>query len=196
MAYPSHRLVLPTFTVQPSFWEKNGNVVLTQKGWTPLLQMFANNTKPSLCVFLYISKLFFWWCCLQGSGLHSSEVVQGMVFKREVEGNITKVKDAKVVVFSCPFDSMATETKVQLNYEYIVQYILRSSNIICFSLFGSCFHKWKSILCFFNSHNFLVNFYQYCLSTRHVCDILVTVIKSHWCLGNGVKHKPCLIQDK
>ena len=37
MAYPSHRLVLPTFTVQPSFWEKMGMWPLTQKGWTPLL---------------------------------------------------------------------------------------------------------------------------------------------------------------
>ncbi|WP_411027201.1 TCP-1/cpn60 chaperonin family protein, partial [Salmonella sp. s54925] len=40
-----------------------------------------------------------------------SEVVQGMVFKREVEGNVTQVKDAKICVFSCPLDSMATETK-------------------------------------------------------------------------------------
>ena len=89
-------------------------------------------------------------------------MVQGMVFKREVEGNITKVKDAKVVVFSCPLDSMATETKVWLNYGYIVQHILRSSNIICSSLFGSRFHKWKSILCFFfNSHNFLLRLSVY-----------------------------------
>ena len=51
-------------------------------------------------------------CDLQGSGIHSSNVIQGMVFKREVEGNITKVVDAKIVVFSCPLDSMATETKV------------------------------------------------------------------------------------
>jgi hypothetical protein len=37
-----------------------------------------------------------------------------MVFKREVEGNITKVPDAKIAVFSCPLDSMATETKVEI----------------------------------------------------------------------------------
>ena len=53
---------------------------------------------------------------LKGSGVHNSEVIQGMVFKREVEGNITKVKDAKIAVFSCPLDSMATETKVSLKY--------------------------------------------------------------------------------
>ncbi|CAB4014706.1 T-complex 1 subunit theta isoform X1, partial [Paramuricea clavata] len=46
-----------------------------------------------------------------GSGVLSSVVIQGMVFKREVEGNITKVQDAKIAVFSCPLDSMATETK-------------------------------------------------------------------------------------
>lgn len=49
----------------------------------------------------------------QGSGIHSSEVVQGMVFKREVEGDIKALKDAKIVAFSCPLDSMATETKVR-----------------------------------------------------------------------------------
>lgn len=46
-----------------------------------------------------------------GSGLHSSEVVQGMVFKREVEGDINSLKNAKIVAFSCPLDAMTTETK-------------------------------------------------------------------------------------
>ncbi|XP_046849515.1 T-complex protein 1 subunit theta-like [Xenia sp. Carnegie-2017] len=46
-----------------------------------------------------------------GSGVSSSHVVQGMVFKREVEGNIGKVENAKIAVFSCPLDSMGTETK-------------------------------------------------------------------------------------
>ena len=36
-----------------------------------------------------------------------------MVFKREVEGDIKALKDAKIVPFSCPLDSMATETKVR-----------------------------------------------------------------------------------
>ena len=36
-----------------------------------------------------------------------------MVFKREVEGDIKALKDAKIVAFSCPLDSMATETKVR-----------------------------------------------------------------------------------
>lgn len=51
--------------------------------------------------------------------MNSSQVIQGMVFKREVEGNITKVEDAKIVVFSCPLDSMATETKV-LCIDYVL----------------------------------------------------------------------------
>lgn len=37
-----------------------------------------------------------------------------MVFKKEAEGDITAVKDAKIAVFSCPFDCMVTETKVDL----------------------------------------------------------------------------------
>jgi len=48
---------------------------------------------------------------IMGSGMYASEIVQGMVFRRAVEGNITKVKDAKMAVFSCALDSMATETK-------------------------------------------------------------------------------------
>ncbi|KAJ7394407.1 T-complex protein 1 subunit theta [Desmophyllum pertusum] len=47
-----------------------------------------------------------------GSGILSSEVISGMVFKREVEGDITALRDAKIVAFSCPLDSMATETKI------------------------------------------------------------------------------------
>ena len=51
-------------------------------------------------------------CLLKGSGIHSSEVVSGMVFKREVEGDVKALRDAKIVAFSCPLDSMNTETKV------------------------------------------------------------------------------------
>lgn len=35
-----------------------------------------------------------------------------MVFKKEAEGDVTSVKDAKIAVYSCPFDGMITETKV------------------------------------------------------------------------------------
>lgn len=48
---------------------------------------------------------------IMGSGLLSSEIVNGMVFKRNVEGDVTKMIDAKICVLSCPLDSMATETK-------------------------------------------------------------------------------------
>uniref|UniRef100_A0A8C9U0Z4 T-complex protein 1 subunit theta n=1 Tax=Scleropages formosus TaxID=113540 RepID=A0A8C9U0Z4_SCLFO len=50
-------------------------------------------------------------CKILGSGLNSSSVLRGMVFKKEAEGDITAVKDAKIAVFSCPFDCMVTETK-------------------------------------------------------------------------------------
>ncbi|XP_059149519.1 T-complex protein 1 subunit theta-like [Physella acuta] len=50
-------------------------------------------------------------CKILGAGILQSTVVQGMVFKRLVEGDVTKVDKAKVVVFSCPLDSMQTETK-------------------------------------------------------------------------------------
>lgn len=44
--------------------------------------------------------------------MHSSSVLHGMVFKKETEGDVTSVKDAKIAVYSCPFDGMITETKV------------------------------------------------------------------------------------
>ncbi|XP_041115889.1 T-complex protein 1 subunit theta-like [Polyodon spathula] len=50
-------------------------------------------------------------CKIVGSGLTASSVLHGMVFKRETEGDVTSVKDAKIAVFSCPFDCMVTETK-------------------------------------------------------------------------------------
>lgn len=50
-------------------------------------------------------------CKVLGSGLHNSQVVQGMVFKRHVEGDINKVTNAKVAVYSCAVDIMQTETK-------------------------------------------------------------------------------------
>lgn len=50
-------------------------------------------------------------CKVLGAGLYSSQVVQGMVFKRQVEGEITKAEKAKVAVYSCAVDIMQTETK-------------------------------------------------------------------------------------
>jgi len=50
-------------------------------------------------------------CKVLGSGLTRSEVVQGMVFKRQVEGEITSVKDAKIAIYSCAIDVIQTETK-------------------------------------------------------------------------------------
>ncbi|CAH2219317.1 T-complex 1 subunit theta isoform X2 [Pelobates cultripes] len=50
-------------------------------------------------------------CKILGCGIGSSSVLHGMVFKKETEGNVTSVKDAKIAVYSCPFDGMITETK-------------------------------------------------------------------------------------
>lgn len=50
-------------------------------------------------------------CKIIGGGVLNSSSVRGMVFRREVEGTVNHVTDAKVAVFSCPFDSMQTETK-------------------------------------------------------------------------------------
>ncbi|XP_055594163.1 T-complex protein 1 subunit theta [Uranotaenia lowii] len=50
-------------------------------------------------------------CKILGSGLQTSEVVHGMVFKRFVEGVVSSAKDAKIALFSCPVDIIQTETK-------------------------------------------------------------------------------------
>jgi len=50
-------------------------------------------------------------CKIVGQGVQGSTRVQGMVFKRQVEGDITKAEDCKVVVYSCPLDIIQTETK-------------------------------------------------------------------------------------
>ena len=48
-------------------------------------------------------------------------MLHGMVFKKELEGDLTSVKDANIAVFSCPFDCMVTETKVSLlDYYFFV----------------------------------------------------------------------------
>lgn len=62
-----------------------------------------------LCEFVFMVVVVL---AFQGSGLHASSVLHGMVFKKETEGDVTSVKDAKIAVYSCPFDCMVTETKV------------------------------------------------------------------------------------
>jgi len=46
-----------------------------------------------------------------GSGIGSSFVQNGMVFKRGAEGEIKKASNARIVIFACPFDLTQTETK-------------------------------------------------------------------------------------
>jgi len=46
-----------------------------------------------------------------GAGLYSSQVLQGMVFRREAEGNITSMDKTKIAVYTCPVDIASTETK-------------------------------------------------------------------------------------
>lgn len=50
-------------------------------------------------------------CKILGGGLTGSQVVQGMVFKRQIEGDVTKKDQAKVAVYTCPVDITQTETK-------------------------------------------------------------------------------------
>lgn len=50
-------------------------------------------------------------CKILGSGMLSSSVLHGMVFKKETEGDVTSVKGGKIAVYSCAFDGMLTETK-------------------------------------------------------------------------------------
>lgn len=48
---------------------------------------------------------------IMGASLSSSFVLNGMVFPRHPEGHVKSVSQSKVVVFTCPVDISATETK-------------------------------------------------------------------------------------
>jgi T-complex protein 1 subunit theta len=48
---------------------------------------------------------------IMGGSLEQSKVVKGMVFPKEPDGTIKKVRKAKVGVYTCPIDSSQTETK-------------------------------------------------------------------------------------
>lgn len=50
-------------------------------------------------------------CKIIGSGVHTSKVMNGMVFKRGAEGEIKLATDARIAVYTCPFDLTQTETK-------------------------------------------------------------------------------------
>uniref|UniRef100_A0A0K8TSQ8 T-complex protein 1 subunit theta n=1 Tax=Tabanus bromius TaxID=304241 RepID=A0A0K8TSQ8_TABBR len=50
-------------------------------------------------------------CKILGCGLLKSEVIKGMVFKRQVEGEIAKAETAHIAMYSCPVDITQTETK-------------------------------------------------------------------------------------
>ena len=49
---------------------------------------------------------------LVGGGMHGSSVVKGVVIKRDTEGTVKNIKDAKVAVFAQGIDTSTTETKV------------------------------------------------------------------------------------
>ncbi|KAL1967322.1 hypothetical protein VTN77DRAFT_3368 [Rasamsonia byssochlamydoides] len=48
---------------------------------------------------------------IMGGSLEQSQVVKGMVFNREPDGQVKKARKAKVGVYSCPIDISQTETK-------------------------------------------------------------------------------------
>jgi len=50
-------------------------------------------------------------CKILGSGLQSSQVVNGMVFRRQAESTIIKKDSCKVAIYTCPIDALQTETK-------------------------------------------------------------------------------------
>ncbi len=53
---------------------------------------------------------------ITGSGAYNSSVVKGIVIKRDTEGTVKGVSDAKVAVFAQGVDTSSTETKVCFAY--------------------------------------------------------------------------------
>ncbi|PAV56288.1 hypothetical protein WR25_15712 [Diploscapter pachys] len=50
-------------------------------------------------------------CKIIGGGVGQSIVMNGMVFKRGAEGEVKSAKDARLAIYTCPFDLTQTETK-------------------------------------------------------------------------------------
>jgi len=50
-------------------------------------------------------------CKIIGAGLLSSSAMNGMVFKRGAEGEVKRMTNARIAIFTCPFDLTQTETK-------------------------------------------------------------------------------------
>ena len=53
---------------------------------------------------------------ITGSGAYNSSVVKGIVIKRDTEGTVKSVTDAKVAVFAQGVDTSSTETKVLVTH--------------------------------------------------------------------------------
>lgn len=60
--------------------------------------------KLPFCIYFILYQIL-------GAGLLQSDVLSGMIFKREVEGDITSAQKAKIAIYSCPIDITQTETK-------------------------------------------------------------------------------------
>lgn len=64
-------------------------------------------------------------CKILGGGTQQSSIVNGMVFKKHVEGTHSSVKGARIAVYGCPVDVAATETKATVlikNAEELVNF--------------------------------------------------------------------------
>jgi T-complex protein 1 subunit theta len=96
--------VLPVITTSVGSKQYGSEDVLAQLVTDACLSIVPENPKNFNVDNVRISKIL-------GAGLHSSQVMKGLVFKRQVEGVVTEMKNAKVAVYSCPFDAQATETK-------------------------------------------------------------------------------------
>ena len=46
-----------------------------------------------------------------GGSIYDSQVVRGMVFHRQAEGDVKRVERAKIAIFNCALDIQQTETK-------------------------------------------------------------------------------------
>lgn len=102
----------------------------------------------------------------------SSTWMSGMVFTRQVEGDVTKATDCKVAVYSCPLDIMQTETKVT-NYIKLFAPICLT---YCDSwLYGSNWHNFRFSCPLHDScSNFLPQMLVHLLKWQYFVQILLS----------------------
>jgi len=121
MAYKKALEVLPELVVEKVTDLKNKQVVRRALKSSVMSKQYGNedflvDLIADACISILPTKSAFnvdnvRVCKILGQGIHGSSVMNGMVFTRQVEGDVQKAEKCSVAAYTCPLDIMQTETK-------------------------------------------------------------------------------------